>query len=197
MNFLIHLYLADHNDDPLIGQLLGDFVKGRRKMERYDKTIQAAILFHRKIDAYSDTHAVTRSSRNCISSQRRRFAGVIVDVCYDHFLSRHWKRFSRETLTAFTKRVYTGLNECKTMLTDRQKFILSRMISHDWLGSYFHLEHIGTALDRIAGRLTHGERFLGSIAEVEANYRRLEKDFSLFFPDLIDFSRSYKQGVVY
>lgn len=189
MNFLIHLYVADQNRDSLIGHFLGDFVKGN-KLQRFDRPIQAAIRCHRKIDTFSDSHDATRRSRRRISKLRRRFAGVIVDVCYDHFLARQWQCFEQVSLKSFTRKVYRELQHHRQLLSAHEQLVLDRMIDYDWLGSYYHLENVGIALDRISTRLTRGEAFLGSISDVEANYEGLERDFNAFFPDLIEFSKT-------
>jgi acyl carrier protein phosphodiesterase len=192
MNYLAHLYLADANGGSLIGQLLGDFVKGAPG-RRYSKAVLKSILFHRRIDSFTDAHPATKASRHRISTRRRRFAGVIVDLCYDHFLALHWRQFSNEHLGAFTRRVYAELRENALALPERLDRMLAHMAANDWLGQYIHLDRVGMALDRIAGRLTRGERFFGGIADVRANYTELEMDFHAFFPDLVDFARDYKK----
>ncbi len=193
MNYLAHLYLADTTHDSLVGQLLGDFVKGAA-VQDFDTAIQGAIRFHRKIDSFSDAHALTRASRNRISPQWRRFAGIMVDVCYDHFLARSWGRFSDEALPDFVRRMYGHLQENRSRLPEAAERVLNRMVFYDWLGSYGDLNKVGIALDRVASRLTRGERFLGAIADIRANYRALQNDFLAFFPDLIDFARTFKQN---
>lgn len=193
MNFLAHLYLADAAHDSLVGHLLGDFIKGGA-VRQYDRAIQAAIRFHRKIDTFADTHPITRASRNRVGPQRRRFAGIIVDVCYDHFLARDWHRFADEPLAAFVQRVYADLEGSRNQLPDSVDRVLNRMISYDWLNSYYDIENVGVALDRIAGRLTRGERFLGGLADVQANYPELQNDFLAFFPELVSFTRAFKQN---
>lgn len=192
MNYLAHLYLADLNGDSLTGHFLGDFVKGRQ-LGRYSRKLQAAILFHRKIDSFTDAHPVIQTSRNRFKPPWRRFAGVIVDVCGDHFLARHWRTYHHAPLSDFTRRVYAQLDRDRALLTEQSAFVLSRMITYDWLGSYIHLKNVGLALDRIAGRLSRGSDFMGSLAEIEARYRDLNEDFQRFFPELIDFSRSYSE----
>ncbi len=117
---------------------------------------------------------------------------MIVDVCYDHFLARHWQGFADDTLDAFVRKVYRQLNQSRNLLNEHQEFILTRMIDYDWLGSYYYIDHVGTALDRIAGRLARGQAFIGSVAEIKGNYRSLEADFKSFFPDLIEFAKKYK-----
>jgi acyl carrier protein phosphodiesterase len=190
MNFLAHLYLADSNNDSLIGHLLGDFVKGRA-VYNYSRPIQSAIMFHRRVDSFCDTHPITRISRNRISPSRRRFAGIIVDVCYDHFLACQWQRFQSEPLSDFSSRIYAALKRDCTPLPERLGTVLSRMISHDWLRGYLELDHVGIALDRIADRLSCGERFKGGIADIRGHYTTLQNDFLAFFPEMVRFSKEY------
>jgi len=186
LNYLAHLFFSDPSDDALLGSLLGDFVKGN-PAGRFPPAVVDAILFHRKIDSYSDCHLITRRSRDRISPLRRRFAGIIVDVCYDHFLCRHWRDFSPVDLKSFVGRVYSVLDKNRANLPERLRQILPHMIAEDWLGSYIQLEGVGDALDRIAGRLSRGGAFKGAVAEIEANYEVLEIDFLAFFPDLVAF----------
>jgi acyl carrier protein phosphodiesterase len=194
MNYLAHLFIADEVNDSLIGHLLGDFVKGAA-IRNYDRVIQDAIRFHRKIDSFSDAHELTRASRSRIRRPWRRFAGIVVDVCYDHFLARSWHRFSDEALPEFVRRVYVDLQSHRCALPDEAEQVLKRMISYDWLNSYQDLNKVGIALDRIAGRLTRGERFLGSIHDVQANYTALQEDFLSFFPELVYFALAFKQNM--
>jgi acyl carrier protein phosphodiesterase len=191
LNYLAHLYLADDSDDSLIGNLLGDFVKGRPGRQ-YNADIVAGIIFHRKIDVYTDAHPMMRASRSRITPQMSRFSGIIIDVCYDHFLARHWQRFSDQDLTVFIQRAYQVLQTNRPILPVRLQRILPFMVSEDWLGRYIELKSVGTTLDRIARRLTRGAQFKGAIVEVEKNYRQIEGDFLSFFPDLIEFSKRAK-----
>ena len=193
MNYLAHLYLADLTNDSLVGHLLGDFVKGAA-ISGYDRGIQDAIRFHRKVDSFSDAHRFTRASRRRIAPPWRRFAGIMVDVCYDHFLARSWHRFSDETLTAFVQRVYADLQSHRGCLPEAAEHVLARMVSYDWLGSYQDIHMVGVALDRIAVRLSRGERFLGAINDIQANYKALQDDFLSFFPELVDFALAFKQN---
>jgi acyl carrier protein phosphodiesterase len=183
---LAHLFFAGPGEEALLGSLLGDFVKGN-PVGRFPSAVTEAIVFHRKIDSFSDKHIITRRSRDRINPLRRRFAGIIVDVCYDHFLSRHWRQFSPVDLKSFVGRVYSMLDKNRALLPERLRRILPHMIAENWLGNYSRLEEVGLALDRIAGRLSRGGDFKGAVAEIEANYRDLEADFLGFFPDLAAF----------
>ncbi len=57
MNYLAHLFLAEENDDAKLGALLGDFVKGTI-IDRYSEKTEREIQIHRKIDFYTDNHAI-------------------------------------------------------------------------------------------------------------------------------------------
>ncbi|MBI5896471.1 MAG: DUF479 domain-containing protein, partial [Desulfobacterales bacterium] len=110
------------------------------------------------------------------------------------FLARSWHRFSDEALPMFVRRVYADLQDHRDCLPDAAELVLKRMVSYDWLGSYHDINKVGIALDRIADRLTRGERFLGAIADIQANYKALQDDFLDFFPELIAFARAFKQN---
>jgi acyl carrier protein phosphodiesterase len=186
MNYLAHLYLAEDSPQSLLGSMMGDFVKGAIG-DRYPPKITRGIELHRKIDTYTDSHPITRASRNLYSPARRRFAGIIVDLCYDHLLYRHWSEFSDVKLDRFISRVYDILMTHRAMLPARLEAMLPVMIREDWLGSYRDLSGIEKTLNRLSKRVTNGDRLIGAIEEINLHYRHLEANFLIFFPDLIHF----------
>jgi len=135
---------------------------------------------------FTDAHPLHLESRNRIGGERRRYAGIIIDVCYDHFLCRHWTEYSNETLDRFAARVYGILREHQDELPDRLRRMLPYMIADDWLGSYAELENVGRALDGIARRIVRNNPLAGAVIEIEANYGELDGDFQRFFPQLRD-----------
>ena len=183
MNYLAHLYLAEQSREGLLGGLLGDFVKGRLD-NRFTITVRRGIALHRAIDSFTDAHPLHLKSRNRIGRERRRYAGIIVDVCYDHFLCRRWADYSSENLGCFAERVYDVLREHQDALPDRLRGIAPHMIADDWLSSYAKLENVGRALDGIARRFKRSNPLAGALSEIEANYAALEDDFQHFFPQL-------------
>ena len=183
MNYLAHFYLAEQSSEGLVGSLLGDFVKGRLD-DRFSASVRRGIALHRAIDSFTDAHPLHLQSRNRISRQRRRYAGIIIDVCYDHFLCRRWTDYSSESLDGFTRRVYAALRDHHAHLPQRPKQIVARMISDDWLASYAGLENVGHAFTGIARRIERRNPVAGALAEIEANYAALEGDFKSFFPEL-------------
>ena len=190
MNYLAHLYLADDSPGSLIGSLLGDFVKGTLD-KTYDEEITRGILIHRRIDSFSDSHEKVFESKRLISPKRSRFSGIIIDVCFDHFLARSWSEYSNEELADFTRKVYVLLSKYSHILPYKPRSIIPKMIEEDWLGSYQYIEGIGQIMDRVSRRLTRGEGMLGAVKELETNYEKMEENFKSFFPELI----AYVEGI--
>src|SRR5262249_22410197 len=181
-------YLARGSAQAILGALMGDFVKGPLE-GRYDSELTRALTLHRRIDSYTDAHDVVRCSRHRVSPGRRRFAGILVDMFYDHFLARLWEEYCDVPLEQFTAHVYVVLREHRALLPERLQQVAARMSDGDWLASYQRVEAVAAALDRMGGRLTRGNAMLRSGEELLAQYQAFEADFRLFFPDVIRFAR--------
>lgn len=190
MNYLAHLYLSEANDDAWLGSLLGDFVKGPLD-DRYSEAVTRAIVLHRKIDSFTDAHPLVLRSKSRVSSQRRRYAGIMMDMFYDHFLAKYWHEFHGETLARFTSRIYRTLEQHYDTLPPRLQHVAPLMTQGDWLGSYADIGSIATALNRMGQRLTRGNGLLNSVDDLVEHYAELESDFRAFFPDVLHFARSH------
>ncbi len=195
MNYLAHIFLAGDSEESVLGNLMGDFVKGSIG-NGFHPEIEKGIRTHRKVDVFTDSHEIFRASKKLMSPERRRFAGVIIDLAFDHLLSKNWASYSDDDLGNFIRDTYALLDRRKAMLPERFRLFLPRMIEEDWLGSYRTLEGTAIALDRISERLRrrfHRENKLrGAIEEVESNYKELDNNFNMFFPELISFVEDLK-----
>jgi len=197
MNYLAHLYLAEDTEESLLGNIMGDFVKGPIS-GGFHPEIEKGIRTHRKVDVFTDSHEIFRASRRLISPERRRFSGIIMDIAFDHLLARNWASYSDEELGAFIRRAYDVLARRNDVLPEKLRTALPRMIEEDWLGSYRTMEGAGTAIDRISGRLRRRfgreNTLKGAIEEVERSYEELDRNFNAFFPELIAFVESLRAG---
>lgn len=190
MNFLAHVLLAGAAPSDRLGAMLGDFVKGPLPAG-LPPEVAAGVDLHRRIDSYADSHPVFRRSRSRVSPPRRRYAGIMIDMFYDHFLARHWQRYCRQPLEDFTADLYTLLIEHHHLLPARLAGILAPMQADDWLSSYREQATIDLALNRMAQRLSRPEGLVGSAAELAERYREFECDFLDFFPDAQTFSAAF------
>ncbi|MEW6494740.1 MAG: ACP phosphodiesterase [Cyanobacteriota bacterium] len=190
MNYLAHLYLAEDSPESIIGNLLGDFIKGQR-LSDYSEAIKRGIKFHQQVDIYTDSHPVFRQSKRLISSINGRYAGILIDVFYDHFLAKHWLIFSSVSLKEFSLKVYKILQVNEGILPDPLKRFLPTMIQRNLLMSYANIQGIDTALKKISLRVKRENNLGNAIEELINNYERLELDFYRFFPQLIDDAKAF------
>ena len=176
----------------MLGSVLGDFVKGPLNngvTSRYGVEATRAIALHRKIDSYTDAHTVVSVSRRRVTAERRRFAGIMIDIFYDHFLAKYWEEFHPLPLARFADDFYSILSRRHAELPERLQHVADSMIEFDWLGSYAHLDSIDTALNRLSRRLRRGSALVGSADELRQNYAEMESDFRRFLPDVVEFVR--------
>lgn len=193
MNYLGHLYLSPPGEDALLGSLLGDFVKGPLEIDSGSALTQA-IALHRKLDMFTDAHPAVVASRERVSSARRRYAGIMIDMFYDHFLARYWTDFHEQPLNEFAARVYAILERRFDELPARSQQMAPYMIRGDWLGSYAEIESISRALDRIGTRLKRENRLSGAGVELLEHYAGFESDFRLFLPQAREFCRAFARS---
>jgi acyl carrier protein phosphodiesterase len=182
MNFLAHALLAGEKPADRLGGLLGDFVKGALPAG-LPSDVAAGVALHRAIDVFADAHPAFRRSRARVSAERRRVAGVMIDMFYDHFLACHWTSFHSEPLEDFAARMYRLMGEHAELLPPRLALILPRMRDDDWLSAYRSPDVVAAALERMALRLRRANTLAGSGAELLAHYAAFEADFFDFITD--------------
>ncbi|MCP4598024.1 acyl carrier protein phosphodiesterase [Neptuniibacter sp.] len=184
MNYLAHLFLAQPTVESRVGNLLGDFARGVNT-ELLPEPILKGLENHRLVDRYTDSHPAVKQLKALVSPQRRRFAGIMLDMAFDHYLIKHWDRFSSQPFEASCKEYYLSLYQGADLMPERMRTITSRIIEQDWFSSYASIEGIGLALDRIAGRIRFQNEFAGSIDELLLLQGQIEQSFLKFFPELI------------
>lgn len=194
MNYLAHAYLAGEADSDRLGGLMGDFVKGPLPCG-LPSDLAAGVALHRRIDSYADTHPAFQRSRARVSPARRRYAGVMVDMFYDHLLASHWEAYSAQALTQYTRGVYDLLDANAALLPERLGQVRIWMRKDDWLCAYRTLEGTGAALDRIARhRLSRPGTLPGAIEELARDYPGFKADFLEFMSDAIAMTALVRAG---
>lgn len=193
MNFLAHFHLARPTDPSRVGALLADFVRGTQNslLERYPADLVEGIMLHRTIDSFTDRHPVFLECKAYLAPERRRFAGIIIDVFFDHFLTQQWQEFSTQPLPAFISETYGILDRNHQWLTPDLQSNLPRMKSENWLDSYGTLEGLALTFRRISRRRDFLAPLVGSEEDLISNYSSFEQGFRSFYPELIEHTRSY------
>lgn len=190
MNFLAHLFLGPQQPQHALGSLLGDFVKGPLDTILLPEAVKEGVWLHRRIDGFTDAHPMVLQSKRRVSSTRRRFAGIMVDMFYDHLLATHWQRYSDVPIERFTRDMYAALLAQRAQIPDPAWPIIQRMAQQDWLTSYAELPNLHQALNNISRRFTRVTSLPGAVTELENEYSGFEEDFLSFMPDVIAFAHS-------
>jgi acyl carrier protein phosphodiesterase len=188
MNYLAHLFLAGESSESMIGNLAGDFVKGRLH-ERFPPAIREGIVQHRRIDAFTDAHPEVARFRRLLEPDHRHFSRVIADVFFDHFLARDFTEWSGETLEEFLERVYAAIDPHVATLPERLSLVYPRMRDEQWLLSYREVEGIRITLARMSHRIARRPRLETAVELLAGGGEELEQIFRRFFPDVIRFAR--------
>lgn len=183
MNFLAHLYLAGENEDHVVGQLLADFLE-RGWQELVSPGVLRGIRLHQQADLYTDQHALFRRSRERLPRHLRRYAGIVVDIFYDHLLATRWEQFHDMPLQQFAQSRYRILEGRTEEMTDRMRAVLPILVERDWLTSYRDIEGMERALAGVSRRLRRANPVAEAGAAFRAEKEGFERDFLAFFPDL-------------
>jgi acyl carrier protein phosphodiesterase len=183
MNFLAHIYLSEDNDLVKIGNLMADGIRGKH-FENYPLEIQKGIILHRFIDTYTDAHLVFRKSTKRLHEKYHHYAGVIVDVFYDHFLAKNWNRYSDEKLELYVARFYQSLQDNYEFLSERTKGMMPYMINQNWLVSYQTIDGISKILTQMDSRTKNESKMRFAPHELIEYYADFEQEFTTFFEDL-------------
>jgi acyl carrier protein phosphodiesterase len=151
LNFLAHALLAGDAPALVVGGVVGDWIKGPLPAGLPDDLARGVAL-HRAIDRFVDSHPAFRQSRARVSPERRRYAGVLVDVFYDHLLALHWTTFDSRPLADYSAAVYQLIAGRLNDLPGSSRPALMLMASEDWLTSYLRIEGIADVLQRMSRR---------------------------------------------
>lgn len=186
MNFLAHTMFANNDPELIVGQFCGDFVRGS-DLGAFPVRVRHGILQHRQIDRFTDRHDVNRAARDLFEPPLRRFAGILTDIVYDHFLALSWSDYCRIPLETHVDQVNDALAQHFELLPLKLQRFSRFLADREVLLSYRRFDAVDAALWRLSRR---SERFLllDEAADiVQANLGPLSTCFHQFYPDLIAF----------
>ncbi len=184
MNFLAHLYLSGNQEGMMVGNFIGDFVRGRNLTEQFGAELASGIELHRVIDEFTDNHEVVLQSKKRLRPKYRHYAPVIVDVFYDHFLAANWSSYHALPLEHFVSNTHETLKKHEAMLPLRVQQMLPYLINGNWLVGYAQLKGIHQALSGMSRRTPYDSKMDEATLDLEKYYSEFGSEFSLFFPQL-------------
>ena len=188
MNFLAHFHLAWPNELLVLGGLEGDFHKGPLP-GNLNPGLQAGVALHRAIDAHTDSHAEIVAVRRLFPTELRRYAGILIDLCFDHILAQQWDSYSQLPRDRFINETYELLSRHSGLLSEGAALMALRMREYDLLTRYQDWETIAAGAARIGQRLRRANPLHKAGDLLQPLLPELEQSFGVFYPQLIEFSR--------
>ncbi len=186
MNFLAHFHLAWPDEGLIAGALEGDYFKGRLRGQ-LPTYLERGVSLHRAIDAHTDSHPVVRQLRADLPADLRRYAGILIDLCFDHYLSVHWASFSNMPLDKFTRRVYRILIAHEGDLSEGARRMLARLVEYDVLTRYHQWDTVVATAARVGDRFSRHNPFLSLEQQLAPSRLCMEEAFLNFYPQLQSF----------
>lgn len=190
MNFLAHLFLSNGRPGIQIGNFIGDHVKGRDYLN-YAGDVQKGILLHRKIDWFTDHHPLPKQGADRLRESYGRYAGVVMDVFYDHFLAVNWNRYSTQTLSEFALQIHILLSKRYFSLPRDVRSFVPFLIFNKRLESYAHLDGVAKALSIMANYTSMPNNVESAIEVIRANYQAYNNEFVVFWDELASVANAY------
>ncbi len=186
MNHLAHFYLAGSDTNLLVGNFLGDYIKGRLVGKR-SAAIETGIRLHRAIDAFTDHHPITRRSQSRFEPRFRRVSGIMTDIIYDHFLACGWSNYHIEHLQTFSDTTFEKLLAHREHFPDNAIQSCERMYENNVLSRYVEPNFIDRSLKYLSTRLSRDNPLMEGYNQFLQNQEDLNLDFQEFFPVLQQF----------
>ena len=184
MNHFAHLVLSRATLESVVGNLLGDFARGVDQ-DLLPDAVLAGLLNHRAVDRFTDSHPVVQELKSCFSKQRRRFAGIALDIYFDHLLINHWARFEQRHLEATIDDFYQRLSAGQSLMPgEEMRRVTQRIVDYDWFGSYRDIDSIAQSLDQVAGRIRFANQFDNAIEDILRHQNLIRDGFFEFYPEL-------------
>jgi acyl carrier protein phosphodiesterase len=184
MNFLAHLYLSGPPGEIMIGNFIADSVTSKMQTA-YAEDIQKGISLHRKIDSFTDTHSIVAQSKERLRKRYKKYAPVIVDIFYDHFLASQWENYSAISLREYADTAYHFLGLQTALFPERSRRFFHYMVNYDMLYNYSKVEGIERVMKGMSGRASFNSGMETSTEELILHYEQFNAEFRLFFPELI------------
>ncbi len=183
MNYLAHVFLSGDNEEIAIGNFIGDYVKGEN-FKKYSESVKKGILLHRGIDLYTDRNTTVRKSKSLLKKKYGKYSGIIIDIFYDHFLTKNWHRFTSQSLKDFTQNFHNILHKYFEILPEEVKKFVPSFINNDWINTYRSVEGMEIVLKRLSNVTTLPDETEYAIDVLRNNYKEIEDEFLNYFPEL-------------
>lgn len=195
MNFLAHACLSFNQPDILVGNMISDFVKGKKKFD-YSPGIQNGIMLHRAIDTFTDFHPATKEAKVFLKPAVGAYSGAFVDVIYDHFLANDVNEFKAVSLQQTALNTYVVLTAAEELLPLPFRQMLPYMVSQNWLYNYQTVSGMKNSFGGVARRAAYLTSSVQVFDLFQQNYTSLHKCYKAFYPDVKAYAYAHLQTLL-
>ncbi|GAA0247668.1 ACP phosphodiesterase [Rhodanobacter caeni] len=191
MNHLAHTLLAGSEEALQLGGMLGDFVHGAPDPARFAPRVIEGIRLHRAIDVYTDAHAEVLAAKARLPPPYRRYAGILLDMWFDHCLARDFSRWSDQPLALRSAALRGLLRREQPRLPPGLRRFSAYMEQNDLPAAYADRTVLGQALAGIGQRLSRANPLASALPVLAEREAVLQQHFEAFFPQLQAFARAW------
>lgn len=196
MNYLAHAYLSFRNPELLLGNMISDYVKGKKQFD-YPAPVQQGIRLHRHIDHFTDAHAATAGIKEIFRADYRLYSGAFADVVYDHFLACDLLHFSEPSLLQFSEWVYSTLEPRAEWFPERFARMFPYMKTQNWLFHYRTRSGTEQSFGGLVRRAAYLTDSSAACRLFEKHYQQLQEYYNAFFPELLaSVTQYYKENIL-
>lgn len=183
MNFLAHLHLSYPNNTEMVGNFIGDYVKGKKYLD-YSTDICKGIMMHRQIDSFTDSHLLHKATRDIFREAYGLYSGVIADMVFDHFLALNWNEYCDVPLLDFEQLCYDILDTHHNILPERVQYFIPKMKAAKRLSSYAKREGIEESIHLMGQYTSLPQKTDEAMVILKHSHAVLENNFKAFYTDL-------------
>ena len=139
---------------------------------------------HRRVDVLTDSHPVHGELRARFPGANRRYASIVLDVLFDHFLCLEWSRYATGSRDQFIDHTYRIITDHPDLLPRPFADVAPRWVASDWLRVYDSLEGVGAVLARLSRRLSEPAGLLAAWDVASRDTGPLRSGFLRLFPEV-------------
>lgn len=187
MNFLAHILLSGEDEGVMMGNYVGDFVKGRltdAKTAQWNPDYVLGLKLHRSIDSFTDSHPDVLQAKDVAAATQGKLAGIVMDIYFDYFLAKNFEQYHSEPLWEYAHRMYSLIEKNEHLIPETMVPMVRSMIRQDWLTTYATLDGIDLTLNRLSRRAAFLAPIAGAVSDLRAHEDFYYSKFLSFFPEL-------------
>lgn len=187
MNYLAHAYLSFERPAFVVGNMISDFVKGKKKFD-YPPAIQQGMQLHRSIDQFTDSNSIVKEAASVFKPAYGLYSSAFIDIVYDHFLATDTSIFNDMTLLNFSLDTYGILSDFSEYHPPKFSRMFPSMVSNNWLLNYRQRWGIERSFEGLVYRAKYMDDAIPAMNVFEENYDRFKESYQIFFPLLKEFA---------